>query len=139
VNTVNIDSDQIRQVLINLIINAADSIKSSENTNKGSIRIVSELIPAHEQSALNNQSIFVLKVIDNGTGISNDNIEFIFDPFFTTKEQGKGTGLGLSMVYGIVENHGGKIMAKSKPGQGTTFFIEFPIAILNNKGDQIEK
>jgi two-component system NtrC family sensor kinase len=127
VNTVNIDSDQIRQVLINLIINAADSIKSSENTNKGSIRIVSELIPAHEQSALNNQSTFVLKVIDNGTGISNDNIEFIFDPFFTTKEPGKGTGLGLSVSYMIIEQAGGRLIAKSEIVQGTTMMIHLPI------------
>jgi signal transduction histidine kinase len=127
VNTVNIDSDQIRQVLINLIINAADSIKASENANKGSIRIASELIPAHERSGSNNQSTFVLKVSDNGTGISNDNIEFIFDPFFTTKEPGKGTGLGLSVSYMIIEQAGGRIIAKSEIGKGTTMMILLPI------------
>jgi signal transduction histidine kinase len=130
VNTVNIDSDQIRQVLINLIINAADSIKASEKTDKeGTIRIVSELIPAHERSGVNDQSMFVLKVIDNGTGISNDHIEFIFDPFFTTKEPGKGTGLGLSVSYMIIEQAGGKIIAKSEIGQGTTMLIYLPLYI----------
>jgi signal transduction histidine kinase len=130
VNTVNIDSDQIRQVLINLIINAADSIKASEKTDKeGTIRIVSELIPAHERSGVNDQSMFVLKVIDNGTGISNDHIEFIFDPFFTTKEPGKGTGLGLSVSYMIIEQAGGRIIAKSEIGQGTTMLIYLPLYI----------
>ena len=80
-----------------------------------------------------------IEISDTGQGIPEDVLPHIFNPFFTTKEEGKGTGLGLSMVYGIVENHGGKIMAKSKPGQGTTFIIEFPIEIQSNKGDQIEK
>jgi two-component system NtrC family sensor kinase len=126
-NAVKIDNDQIRQVLINLIINAADSIKSSDNRNKGSIHFVSEFIAEHDKSALNNQPTLLLKVTDNGTGISSENIEYIFDPFFTTKEPGKGTGLGLSVSYMIIEQAGGRIIAKSEIAQGTTMMIYLPI------------
>jgi CheY-like chemotaxis protein len=65
---------------------------------------------------------------DNGPGISEANLSKVFDPFFTTKEVGKGTGLGLSLCYGIVKDHGGTIVVRSKPGDGATFIIEFPIA-----------
>jgi len=126
-NTVNIDNDQIRQVLLNLFINAADSIKSSEKKTNGTIRIVSEFIPENEKSALSNQPTFVLKVIDNGSGISMMDIDYIFDPFFTTKDPGKGTGLGLSVSYMIIDQAGGKIIAASDPGQGTTMTILLPI------------
>ena len=126
-NTVNIDSNQIRQVLINLLINAADSIKTSENKRKGIIRIVSEFIPEKEKSALKNQPSFLLKVIDNGSGISGEDIDYIFDPFFTTKEPGKGTGLGLSVSYMIIEQAGGRIAAESEIGQGTTMAILLPL------------
>jgi len=69
---------------------------------------------------------------DDGPGISEDNLKRIFDPFFTTKEVGKGTGLGLSICYGILEEHGGYMYAKSKPGEGATFVVELPIV----SGDQ---
>ncbi len=126
-NTVNIDSDQIRQVLINLLINAADSIKTSGKNTKGFIRIASEFLPENEKSALNNQPTFLLKVIDNGSGISREDIDYIFDPFFTTKEPGKGTGLGLSVSYMIIEQAGGRITAESETGQGTTMTIYLPV------------
>lgn len=126
-NTVNIDSDQIQQVLINLLINAADSINASEMKRKGSIRIASEFISENEKSALNNQPTFLLKVIDNGSGISREDIDYIFDPFFTTKEPGKGTGLGLSVSYMIIEQTGGRITAESEIDQGTTMIILLPI------------
>jgi signal transduction histidine kinase len=59
----------------------------------------------------------------------------IFDPFFTTKEEGQGTGLGLSLVYNIVENHHGSVRAVSRPGHGTTFSIELPLAPPALKGE----
>ena len=76
-----------------------------------------------------------IEIVDTGPGISEDNLPHIFEPFFTTKEEGKGTGLGLSLVYGIVQNHGGTIKAKSKINEGTTFIIELPIAQPERKGD----
>lgn len=67
-----------------------------------------------------------VKFSDNGCGISKDQIANIFDPFFTTKGQ-KGTGLGLAVVWGIIDNHNGKIEVESKPGEGTTFTLRLPI------------
>jgi len=120
------DKQQLNHMFMNIILNAAHAME-------GNGKLILKTCKSPDGNWLN------IEISDTGPGIPKDVLPHIFDPFFTTKEEGKGTGLGLSMVYGIVENHGGKIMAKSKPGQGTTFIIEFPIAILNNKGDQIGK
>ncbi|MGD8375073.1 MAG: response regulator, partial [Acidobacteriota bacterium] len=69
----------------------------------------------------------VIRISDNGCGISQENLTKIFDPFFTTKEVGQGTGLGLSICYGIIQEHRGRIHATSVAGQGTTFTVELPI------------
>ena len=66
-------------------------------------------------------------MIDNGVGITPENIADIFDPFFTTKEPGKGTGLGLSVSFMILEGLGGKISAVSKVGEGTTMLVTLPL------------
>jgi CheY-like chemotaxis protein len=68
-----------------------------------------------------------LDVQDTGTGIEAGILSHIFDPYFTTKPRGKGTGLGLAVVYGIVENHGGKIICSSQPGVGTLFSVYLPV------------
>jgi len=126
-DTVHINSDQIRQVLVNLLINAADSIKTSGKKVNGTIQIVSEFIASEESASIRNQPTFLLKVIDNGSGISGEHIDYIFDPFYTTKEPGKGTGLGLSVSYMIIEQAGGRITAKSELGLGTTMMIFLPV------------
>ena len=66
-------------------------------------------------------------MIDDGPGIEEENLKRLCDPFFTTKDVGKGTGLGLSICFGIVEQHGGRLYAKSKPGEETTFTVEIPV------------
>jgi signal transduction histidine kinase len=68
-----------------------------------------------------------IEIADTGPGIPPEVLPRIFEPFFTTKDEGEGTGLGLSLVYGIVQNHGGRIKATSAPGQGAAFAIELPI------------
>jgi signal transduction histidine kinase len=100
---------------MNIIVNAEDAMAESGNTRTLNI------VTSHEDK------IIKISFADDGTGIMKDKLNRIFEPFFTTKSMGKGTGLGLSICYGIVTKHSGKIYAKSKPGKGTTFFIELPI------------
>jgi signal transduction histidine kinase len=82
--------------------------------------------------ATENGSGVSVRITDTGTGIAPENIHKIYDPFFTTKAspregQPRGTGLGLSVTYGIIQEHAGKIRVESRPGQGTTFYLEFPL------------
>jgi two-component system NtrC family sensor kinase len=70
----------------------------------------------------------VIEFQDNGPGIKPEHLARIFDPFFTTKPVGKGTGLGLSLCYGLIQEHGGTISARSESGEGATFAIELPVA-----------
>jgi two-component system NtrC family sensor kinase len=108
------NSTQISQILINLIMNAIDAMP------EGGVLTV-------HTSRLEDDGVVRLEVSDTGVGITKENMKKIFDPFFTTKEVGKGTGLGLSVVYGIVEDHGGRISVRSSPGAGTTFIIDLPM------------
>jgi two-component system NtrC family sensor kinase len=103
---------QIGQVLMNLLMNAAHSIQG-----KG-------LITLAASQAANSVEI---SVTDNGCGISADHLERIFEPFFTTKEAGRGTGLGLAISNDIVKKHGGELLVESTAGKGTTFTVRLPI------------
>jgi signal transduction histidine kinase len=113
---INADTNKLNQVIINLIINAADAMKGS-----GKITLNTYRDKLHKK-------VF-LEVKDTGEGIPRENLSKIFDPFFTTKEVGKSTGLGLSIVYGIIEEHGGKISVKKTGAKGTSFVIEFPLFV----------
>jgi len=105
--------ERIERVLSNLMLNAVQAMP-----NGGTITIT-----ASEQDENN---MFCFQVQDTGTGIPEEHIAKIFDPFFTTKEIGKGSGLGLSIVYGIIEQHGGKISVSSEEGRGATFTVSLP-------------
>ncbi|RMH72608.1 MAG: sensor histidine kinase [Gemmatimonadetes bacterium] len=111
------DANQMEQVFINLIVNAADAIGEQKN---GVLRIKSEA------QMINFRNYVKIDLSDNGCGMSEDQLSKIFEPFYTTKGQ-KGTGLGLAVVWGIMEKHGGKIKVESQPGQGTTFTLLFPV------------
>ena len=130
-DTIIADANQLRQVFLNLIINAADAIASSPMETKGELIIKSNIILADSEtntSAAETQSMLQIMYIDNGPGVSADTLDNIFDPFFTTKQPGKGTGLGLSVSFMIVESMGGTIKAASEAGQGTTMTILLPLA-----------
>ena len=104
---------QISQLLLNLLINAFHATEE----NDGIVTVSTEV---REKSLL-------LKVSDNGYGISEETMERIFEPFFTTKKGGEGTGLGLAIAEQVVEEHHGAIKVESQKGVGTTFSVELPI------------
>lgn len=107
------NAGKLQQVFLNLFLNARDAMDGGGRlsvrtwTGKNSVRA---------------------EVLDNGQGISAENLQRIYDPFFTTKGARKGTGLGLSVTYGIVREHGGTIEVESESGEGTRFQLEFPLA-----------
>ncbi len=103
---------QLNQVLMNLLVNAAQAIKG-----KGVIKV--------KTSAENNRA--VIEIYDTGEGIPHENLSRIFEPFFTTKPVGKGTGLGLAVAYAIIQKHGGDIKVDSEVGKGTCFSVSIPI------------
>jgi two-component system NtrC family sensor kinase len=121
---VRVDPDQIKQVFMNLLVNARDAIG-----DKGKITVRSRRLPRQDAFPPGQASGPTLEVsfTDTGSGIPEENLSKIFDPFFTTKEIGKGTGLGLAVTYGIVQAHGGHIDVESFAGKGTTFRIQFPL------------
>jgi two-component system NtrC family sensor kinase len=125
---VKADPNQLRQVFLNLMINAADAILSAKSGAKGKISIISQVEKNLDRDSKNNKDMLRIDYIDNGSGISSENLVNIFDPFFTTKGPGKGTGLGLSVCFMIVEAMGGNIKATSKEGQGATFTVYLPLS-----------
>jgi PAS domain S-box-containing protein len=113
---INGNAGRLQQVFLNLFLNAKDAM-----SNGGTLRI----------ATMNGESVSVM-VSDTGTGIAQEHIHRIYDPFFTTKTapregQPRGTGLGLSVTYGIIQEHAGKIRVESRHGEGTTFYLDFPL------------
>ncbi len=120
------DPDQLRQVLLNLVLNAADAIASKAGTASGTITLSTE--NRFPESGDDEGPLQIrVAVIDDGPGIPEENLGAIFDPFFTTKAPGKGTGLGLWVSLMIVEGFGGRIKAESRPGEGTTLEVLLPL------------
>ncbi len=118
-----LDGDRMKQVFLNLLMNAAHAIDG-----EGLIMVVSR-VDARKNRIL-------VTVEDNGRGISSEVRARIFDPFFTTRSQSGGTGLGLSVSYGIVRDHGGDIMVESKPGRWTRFTIILPLGADSETGSR---
>lgn len=111
---ISTDPNQLQQVFLNIIDNAIDAVGQS-----GQIRV-------ETFTDKQNHKQIMVKISDNGPGISRELISKIFDPFFTTKRPDEGTGLGLSISYGIMEKLGGHIAVESEEGKGTTFIISVP-------------
>jgi two-component system NtrC family sensor kinase len=112
------DGHQIKQVLLNLVINAEQAMLSSHGRGTLVIRTWYDDEKGSVQVEIN----------DDGPGVPAEVQSRIFDPFFTTKEVGKGTGLGLSVAYALVKEHGGRIWLRSE-GEGTSFYVELPVTV----------
>jgi PAS domain S-box-containing protein len=124
---INADSVQLKQVLMNLAVNAKDAMPEG-----GKLMIETENVSLDHEFCRRYAEVkpgdyVLLSLSDTGHGMEKETLEHIFDPFYTTKEVGKGTGLGLAIVYGIVKNHEGYIMCYSEPQQGTIFKIYLPV------------
>jgi CheY-like chemotaxis protein len=129
---VKVDPTQMEQVLINLAINARDSMPGG-----GALRIETSRVAADNNTAFHDLGLpettspgdYVrLAVSDTGTGMTPEVQQHIFEPFFTTKAAGKGTGLGLATCYGIIQQSGGHINVRSVVNEGTTFEVYLPFA-----------
>jgi signal transduction histidine kinase len=111
---VHMDKGGLRQVLLNLFMNAIQAMDSG-----GELKVL--VGPADTPGEIR------IDVIDNGPGIPPESMGQIFDPFFSTKKEGIGTGLGLSVSYNIIEKNGGRMEVESQPGQGAHFSIFLPL------------
>jgi two-component system NtrC family sensor kinase len=118
------DADLIKQVVLNMLVNAQQAI-----TGQGSIRVTSRpyISPQPAKPGVDAVPMVEIAFKDSGCGIPEANLQRIFDPFFTSKEVGKGTGLGLSVSHGIIKAHGGRISVESVVGEGSTFHILLPV------------
>ncbi len=110
------NAGRLQQVFLNLFLNAKDAMQGG-----GVLNVMTM-----------NGDYVTVRVSDTGSGIAQEHIHRIYDPFFTTKTspaegQNRGTGLGLSVTYGIIQEHAGKIRVESRPGEGTTFTLDFPL------------
>jgi signal transduction histidine kinase len=121
----HVDSQEIKQVVLNLIVNALESMD-----HQGTLRI----------DARYSQGMAEMVFVDDGCGMAPEVLENIFEPFFTRRREGKGTGLGLSITHRIISQHDGEIMAVSTgPGQGSAFTVRLPIHPAAIQGDEASR
>jgi len=119
-----LDEDLIKQVIVNMVVNAEHAIKDT-----GSITVSTRVCPEPRspEPGVPPVPMVEIAIADTGCGIPAQNLQRIFDPFFTTKGVGEGTGLGLSVSHGIVKAHGGAIEVESAVGTGSTFRVYLPV------------
>ena len=120
------DAHQMQQMVLNLLVNAQQSIETSRG--RGGIRVRTQLLRHVQPRRVR------LEVEDDGAGIPREILPRVFDPFFTTKSPGTGTGLGLSIVYSIVQEHGGEVRAETGAERGATFVVELPATAARESG-----
>jgi signal transduction histidine kinase len=119
-DTVWADSNQLKQVFLNIIMNAADAMTNEEVSHD-------EVAGTLTIKTIDTEDSIELRFEDTGSGITQRELAHVFDPFYTTKDAGTGTGLGLSVCYRIIEGMGGSIRAESTQGEGATIIIDIPL------------
>jgi two-component system NtrC family sensor kinase len=124
---VKCDPSQIQQVILNLVLNAAEAMQSKGG---GKVTVTTRAQPA--------SAGVELRIQDTGEGIAPENLARIFDPFFTTKPEGKGVGLGLAVLYGIVRAHEGEVEVSSQRNVGTVFTVTLPLRPVGSGGGEIQ-
>jgi two-component system NtrC family sensor kinase len=118
--TITASADQLKQVILNLVLNAAESMSDG-----GTVTVATGTYRDASTRILRADAIQI-QIRDTGAGIDEEHMPHIFEPFFSTKGE-RGTGLGLWVSSGIVQAHGGTLQVRSRPGRGTTFTITLPI------------
>ena len=118
---VPVHSGPLKQVLLNMIVNAAQAIEqvATDDDNKGTISVATRVEGEHA----------AIEIADTGCGIPKEIQDRILEPFFTTKDVGKGSGQGLAIAQSMIDNHGGALLIESSPGGGATFTIKLPLAV----------
>jgi two-component system, NtrC family, sensor kinase len=119
-----VDGNLIKQVIMNVLVNAQHAIEGGGSITVRTRRCSTPMSPEPGAAAV---PMVQIDIADTGCGIPESNLKRIFDPFFTSKEVGKGTGLGLSVSHGIIKAHGGAIKVESTVGKGSTFTIYLPV------------
>lgn len=139
------DPGQIEQILLNLIVNARDAIRTKQDRGTKKVitvethRVIVDKSHIADHPESRRGLHVMLSVSDSGTGMDAETKARIFEPFFTTKEKGKGTGLGLSTVYGIVKQNKGTVSVYSEKGHGTSFKIYWPSTTEQNEPLVVKK
>ena len=127
VSTVEADPGQLELALLNLTINARDSMPDGGTLTVSTIHVPArEPVPGFPRAETASADRIMLSVKDTGFGMDAETLRRCLEPFFTTKPVGKGAGLGLSMAYGFAEQSGGRLLIRSEPGQGTEVAMLFP-------------
>ncbi|NJR75824.1 MAG: HAMP domain-containing histidine kinase [Scytonema sp. CRU_2_7] len=124
---VECNAGQINQVFMNILTNAIDALRNGQESAVEGQSICDPNPCIRIQTAVLDFEHIVVRIADNGPGMTEEVLSKLFEPFFTTKPVGGGTGLGMSISYEIVEKHGGELTCLSSPGQGTEFIIKMPI------------
>ena len=136
------DAEQVRQVFVNCLLNSADAVRTAvQQENKqetgrkeGRVSVTTAVrSPFPDNQEEGAAPYLLVRICDNGIGISEEHLPVVFDPFYTSKEPGRGTGLGLSVSRSLVETAGGTMELMSRAGQGSTMLIALPLASLARK------